>query len=232
MKNLSGTNLGKFKKENYLDDMASRESLKAFFVWRLCVPNLQARKSTDITQILRWLMLQVGTKNLSQLQCQILPEMGAGYLKQYWNAGYGSRKPKLMTIANVIAILKSVSQMELLKDGEGLGSILLALDMHEMLGRLASHWRSKKSLQPSNEEEWEKVWKFAYDEADSIWARRSGWHQKYIQLALDSKAKITDSPECIVVFEEESLNLKPSYVVGQKVLGSAVVVIRTTKENE
>lgn len=218
---------------SYIDYMSkSREDLKALMVWRLCLPNLQARKSTDITQVLRWLMAQAGVRNLSQLEDKIGGNFGNGYLKQYWNPKKGKGKPKQMSIAKTVFLLKSAHQMGLIKNDVALGGMLISLDKHEMLGRLASRWRSLKYPAPESEEDWRNVWRLAEIEASGVWHHHDDWQRYCVQLAISR-----------IVDQREGQTMEPRFIeqgkisqcafteffVGQKITGVATLVVGTTK---
>lgn len=232
-----GTKLGKMQQGNYIDHMGiSRESLKALMVWRLCLPNLQARKSTDITQILRWLVGQARVKSLSQFESALSCrksgwKYGNKYLQQYWN--WHPRlafiaKPKQMKIDNVILLLRAAQEAGLLKNEVGLGAMLLQLDMHEMLGGLANRWRSLKYPKPASEDDWKKVWQLAHIEANGLWQRRNGWHRKHVQLAIKARGAPKEEeaiePKCI---GDAPQNPWSKYVVGQKVVAVSAWVVES-----
>ncbi len=208
---------------NYLPHLThrGRESFQSLMGYRLLPKCRPARKSTDITQILRWLMHSVGAENLSQLQGMIANETYAGYLKQYNTDGKPSSKPKLMTIANVILFLKSAYDAKLLTDKVALGSMLIELDKDEVLGHLAAAWRSKKYPYPANPANWDKAWRLVEIEANKLWGRRKPWHQKLVLIAIESKAhRVEDleDPENETVVRE--MPHPQGYVAGQTITGA------------
>ncbi len=219
---------------NYLPHLAyrGRESFQSLMVYRLLPECRSARKSTDVTQVLRWLMNGVGVKNLSQLQSKIADEAYKGYLKQYLNTGFKpSSKPKLMTIANMILFLKSAYDAKLLTDKVALGSMLIELDKDEVLGHLAAAWRSKKYPYPANQAEWDKAWRLVEIEANKLWDRRKQWHQELVLIAIESKANRVEDledPESETVVRE--MPHPQGYVAGQTITGARAWVEASSED--
>jgi hypothetical protein len=219
---------------NYLPHLTyrGRESFQSLMGYRLCVERRSARKSTDVTQVLRWLMKEVGVNNLSQLQKKIDEGTCTGYLKQYFNTGAKpSSKPKLMTIANMILFLESAYDAKLLTDRVALGSMLIEADKDEVLGHLAAVWRSKKYPYPANQAEWDKAWRLVEIEANKLWDRRKQWHKELVLIAIESKANRVEDledPESETVVRE--MPHPQGYVAGQTITGARAWVEASSED--